>query len=71
MKDFIIRCIEQHRGDDYYRAITAFMGRTAKQLQEPYGQSGQTCQTILDGYKQRGDKCDKAIAAIKKCDKLD
>lgn len=40
------------RGDDLERAQWAFRGMPLEGMQAKYGQSGQTRQTILDGYVQ-------------------
>jgi len=55
--DYIQRAIHAYSGDDLERARAAFRGRTPEQMQKQYGESGQTCQQILDGYEQ-----DRALA---------
>jgi len=64
VKEFVLSCIERTRGDDLYRAQCAFKNCTPDQMNEEYGQSGQTRQQILDGYKAHNQKCDVAIAAV-------
>ncbi len=61
MKEFIIRCIEQARGDDLQRAKLSFRGLDMSGL---HGQSGRTRQSILDGYIAHNDKCNAAIDFI-------
>jgi hypothetical protein len=55
-KKLLLRLIEQHRGDDLYRAKAAFRGLSPEQMQEQYGASGQTRQQILDDYQRRDDE---------------
>lgn len=64
-KNFIIRCVEDKRGDDYVRAKLDFKNYTPKQMKEQHGQSGRTRQEILDNYKQFNDKIDESIREIK------
>ncbi len=63
-KQFIIQCIEQHRGDDLYRASCAFKNLTETEMDEEYGESGQTPRQIIEGYTNRSNKCDEAIKVI-------
>lgn len=63
-RKFIKSCIEQKRGDDLNRAKTAFANCTPEQMNEKYGESGQTRQQIIDGYKEREAKCDNAITEV-------
>ena len=65
MKDFIIRCIEESRGDDYERAKRAFQNCTPKEMREAYGASSMTRQEILDGYAKRNKKITDAINHVK------
>ena len=37
--------------DNLYRAERQFEGMGSNQMKQPYGQSGQTCQEVLDRYK--------------------
>ena len=64
IKSFIIQCIERARGDDLYRAQLSFKGLTAKEMNEEYGQSGQTRQEILNGYVAHNEICNRAIEAV-------
>lgn len=50
-------------GDDLERAEWAFKNRTPEQMGQQYGESGRTCQEILDGYRQRRES-DKQVAAF-------
>lgn len=43
------------RGDNLYRAKRAFGNMSPAQLQEQYGQCGETCQEVLDGYQRSYD----------------
>lgn len=58
MKDFIIRILENAKGDDYIRAQKAFSGQD---LSEKYGLCTQTKQEMLNGYKAYEDKIEQAI----------
>jgi len=63
-KKFVIDCINQRRCDDFYRAKLAFRNCTPEEMNQEYGQSGQTRQQILDGYEQREKQCDEAITEL-------
>jgi len=67
--EIVLRALDNAKGDDLERATAAFMGRTEKQMQEPYGGWGQTCQQILDGYRQHRAAVDAAIAEVKETSK--
>ena len=54
-----------HRGDDLYRAQSAFRGLSQKQMQEQHGMSGKTRQQIINEYQEHADKTDAAIAWVK------
>lgn len=62
----IIRILEGTRGDDLYRARHAFLGMTEAQLDEQYGQSGQTCREIIAGYEKHNVKINDLIVAMLK-----
>lgn len=36
--------------NNLFRARRSFAGMTDKELEAPYGQSGKSCQEVLDGY---------------------
>ena len=65
-KQIVLNALTNARGDDYYRAKRAFNGYTKKRMQTLYGQSGETCQAILDDYKRYHDRITAAIKEIKK-----
>ncbi len=60
--DLIKKVLEQYRGDDIYRAKSAFRNLTADQMQRQYGQSGKTCAEILAGYEAHEKKVNDALA---------
>lgn len=60
IKQTILEALRQYEGDDYYRAKAAFSGLTYDQMQEQYGQSGQTKQQILAGYSKHKNNVDIA-----------
>lgn len=66
VKEFVIDCIKQRRGDDLYRAQSAFANCTPTEMNELYGESGQTRQQIIDGHKAHKQKCDAAIETVKR-----
>lgn len=59
-KETAIAIIESSFGDDLERATDAFANYTDKEMQQLYGQSGMTCQQILDGYKR--DRAEREAA---------
>jgi len=60
-KETIRKALEAYRGDNLYRAQAAFRNCTPQQMQEQYGQSGQTRQEIVDGYQRHEDAVNAAI----------
>jgi len=46
-KETALQALQNMRGDDLYRAGSAFKNYTPKQMQEEYGQSGKTPTEIL------------------------
>lgn len=64
-KEKAIAILEATKGDNAYRARMAFRGRTPEQMQELYGQSGETCQAILDGYEKEEREHQAAIDWVK------
>ena len=61
---FIIRCIENARGDDLLRIYQEFRGLN---MSKKHGRSLQTRQQILDGFLAYDKECDDAIALVKQC----
>ena len=61
---FIADAIECRRGDDLYRARSAFRNFTPEQMNEFHGQSGFTRQQIVDQYVAFEAKCDEAKALL-------
>lgn len=59
---YIRAALDNRKGDDLERAERAFRGRTTLQMQEQYGQSGRTCQAILDEYRQDLDRHNRIVA---------
>jgi len=54
-----VSCIlDQSLGNTYdnlFRAKRAFNGLSEEQLNNPYGESGQTCHEVLQGYQDEHD----------------
>jgi hypothetical protein len=63
-KELAVQALENMRGDDQYRAERAFRNCTPEQMNQEYGESGQTRSEILNGYRERGSQIDGAIAWI-------
>jgi hypothetical protein len=61
----IVSIIENWKGDDLYRAQMAFRNLSVAQMNEQYGQSGQTCAQIVEGYRQHNAEADRLIAWVK------
>ena len=62
IKQTILDALEQFQGDDYERAKRAFRGFSKADMQKQFGQSGETCQQVLDGYREHAER----VAAAKK-----
>ncbi len=60
-KEVILYALKNSRGDDLERAETAFKDLSPQELDEQYGQSGKTCQQILDDYRDHRKEIDNAI----------
>lgn len=67
-KRLVLAGLQLLRGDDYERALVAFRSLSADQMQEPYGQSGQTRQEILDGYRSHVQAVEAAIDEVTRLD---
>lgn len=61
----ILVALRQYRGDNLERAKMAFNGYTKKEMNEQYGQSGVTCQELLDKYQSHVDEVEEAIKWVK------
>ena len=64
-KELAIRALERMMGDDTARAKAAYRNCTPEQMQQEYGQSGQTRAQILAGYEEHDDKVQAAINWVK------
>jgi hypothetical protein len=62
---FILRALENYRGDNLWRARAAFGGMNEWQLKQPYGMSGKTRAEILAEYEEHEREVDAAIAWVK------
>lgn len=51
-------------GDSLERAEMAFHGYTDAQLDQEYGQSGETCREILEGYREDRRLWDEACEYV-------
>ena len=69
VRERILRAIKSDLGnasDNLYRAKAAFRGRTPDQMQQHYRQSGESCQSILDGYQHWHDEAAEALREVEK-----
>lgn len=57
----IRKALEQYRGDDLYRARSAWRGLSPEEMNKKYGQSGKTRAEILAGYEAHSDEVDAAL----------
>ncbi len=64
-KQLAIKALEQMKGDDLYRAQSAFAGMTDKELDAQYGESGKTRRQIIAEYKEHDTAVDAAIRWVK------
>lgn len=60
-QELAIRALRNMMGDNTARARAAFRNRTPEQMQEQYGQSGQTCAQILAEYEEHDAEVQAAI----------
>lgn len=60
-----IKALQGMKGDNTARARAAFRHYTPEQMQQQYGQSGQTCAQILADYKAHDAKVQAAIDWVK------
>ena len=61
---YIRRALDNAKGDNLERATAAFRNCTPEQMQQEYGQSGETRQAILDGYKAARELHNAAVAVM-------
>lgn len=60
-QELAIRALGNMMGDNTARARAAFINRTTEQMQEQYGQSGQTCAQMLADYEAHDAKVQAAL----------
>ena len=60
----IFRALQSYRGDNLERASAAFRNCTPEQMQQQYGQSGETRVEILRGYQEHAAAVEKAAAEL-------
>jgi hypothetical protein len=65
-KQTILTALETYRGDDLYRARSAFRHCTHEELNSEYGQSGKTRAEIIAEYEAREAKINAAIADVER-----
>ena len=59
---FALRCQLGNAVDNHVRAKMAFRGLSASEMQKEHGESGQTRQAVLDGYREEVERWERAIA---------
>lgn len=60
-KELALQALISSRGDDLYRARSAFRNMTPEQMQEMHGSSGQTRLEILQMYEEHDSAVQAAI----------
>lgn len=65
-KQMAIYALQAVKGDDLYRARSAFKNYTPEQMQEKYGASSKTCAEIIAGYEEHERQINEAIAWVEK-----
>jgi len=63
-KKLVLQGLSTLRGDNLERAEMAFRGLSVAQMQEQHGQSGETRQAILDGYREHVEAVEAAIEEV-------
>ncbi len=63
-KELVLKVMQEQRGDDLYRAEQAFKRCSPEQMQQEFGESGQTRASILEAYRKRRDDFTDAIEWI-------
>lgn len=61
----VLSALQQYLGDDHIRAAMAFKGLNAEQMKQDHEQSGESRQSLLDGYIDHANKVKIAIEEIK------
>ena len=64
-QELALKALQNSKGDDTYRAESAFRNLSPEQMQEQHGQSGQTRAEILAGYKTHDRAIEAAIDWVK------
>lgn len=64
-QELAIRALSSMMGNDTAKVRAAFRNRTPDQMQEPYGQNGETCAQVLAGYEAREAEVQAAIDWVK------
>jgi hypothetical protein len=64
-KETLLQALSSHRGDDLYRAISAFRNCTPTEMHQEYGQSGKTRHQIITEYQAHEDACTEAENYLK------
>lgn len=63
-KTLCIQALSAHRGDNLYRAKSAFVGYLDHEMDEQYGESGMTRRQILAQYQAHDDAVTAAIKEV-------
>jgi hypothetical protein len=61
-RTYVQWALHQRRGDDLERANMAFGKMTEAQLDQEWGQCGQTCRAVWNNYKDQAAKHDEVCA---------
>jgi len=70
MKDQVLKIVKNALAgteDNLYRANMQFGRMTPEQLKGEYGQSGETCGKIMQGYRDENEKLKQCVAWVEDC----
>lgn len=65
-KEFVVKAMENAKGDDLERAQAAFQNQTKEQLDLEYGVSGKTRRQILRAYEEHREEWQRAMDWLRK-----
>lgn len=65
-KPLALQALEQMKGDDLYRAKSAFAGMSDELMDSLYHQSGKTCRQIITEYEQHEARIQAAMEWVRR-----
>lgn len=66
IKEYVLQTLQNCRGDDLYRARSAFKNWPEEAMNRPYGQSDRTPKQILEAYEKAENKLNEAIKWVER-----